>query len=356
MPKFLKKIMIKKYMHRCLELARMGLGNTYPNPLVGSVIVYKNQIIGEGYHTQAGKPHAEVNAINSVKDKSVLKESTLYVNLEPCSHHGRTPPCANLIVEHKIPKVVIGTIDTTAKVSGKGINILKQNGCEVIVNVLEKESREINKRFFTFHEKKRPYIILKWAQTIDGYIDIIRDASSPTQPTWISDEIARIHNHKWRAQEQSIIIGTNTVVNDNPKLNVRDWTGVHPLRLVIDKKLRIKEREIISGNLPRTVCFNEIENKYVNENLSFVKISFKKPIIVQILHFLFTNNIQSVIVEGGTTLLNSFIKEDLWDEARIFVANKSFKAGIKAPELNCKASTIEEIGNSRLIKKIRSDE
>ena len=339
-------------MHRCLELAKMGLGNTYPNPLVGSVIVYNDKIIGEGYHTQAGKPHAEVNAINSVKDKSLLKKSVLYVNLEPCAHYGRTPPCANLIVENKITKVVIGTIDTTAKVSGKGINILRENGCEVVINILEKECRDVNKRFFTFHEKKRPYIILKWAQSIDGYIDIIRDDSSPTQPTWISDEIARIYNHKWRAQEQSIIIGTNTVINDNPKLNVRDWTGTHPLRLVIDKKNRISDRDIISGNLPKTICFNETQNKYVNENLSFVKINFKNSIIVQILHNLYKLNIQSLIVEGGTTLLNSFIKENLWDEARIFVANKSFKAGIKAPEINCQASTIEKVGNSQLIHKL----
>ena len=336
-------------MHRCLQLAKMGLGNTYPNPLVGSVIVHKNKIIGEGYHTKAGKPHAEVNAINSVKDKKLLENSTLYVNLEPCSHFGKTPPCANLIVKHKIKKVVIGTIDTTAKVSGKGVEILKKGGCEVEIGVLQKESREINKRFFTFHEKKRPYIILKWAQTTDGYIDKIRKPNAPIQPNWIIDSVTRIFSHKWRAEEESIIVGTKTVENDNPKLNVRDWTGTHPLRLFIDKKNRTSGNILKSGKPPKTACFTENENKIVNKNLSFVKINFENQTLEHILHYLYINNIQSIIVEGGAKLLNSFIKEKLYDEARIFIGNNFYHAGTKAPKIIFSDEKISKIRNNKLI-------
>ena len=231
----------EKYLKRCIELAKQGLGNTYPNPLVGSVVVYNGNIIGEGYHKKCGEAHAEVNAVNSVKDKSLLCKSTLYVNLEPCSHIGRTPACSTMIIANKIPKVVIGSIDSFSKVSGKGVEMLKQAGIDAKVGILEKECRNLNKRFFTFHEKKRPYIILKWAQTKDGFIDIIRTNKNQTGE-WITNELSRALVHKWRSEESSIMVGTDTANMDNPRLDVREWTGKNPLRISIDRKLRLTKK------------------------------------------------------------------------------------------------------------------
>lgn len=321
-------------MLRCVELAKNALGNTYPNPIVGSVIVFNNKIIGEGYHTKAGEPHAEVNAINSVKDKSLLSKSTIYVSLEPCSHYGKTPPCAELIAEKKIPNVVIGTIDTTAKVSGKGIKILENAGCKVIVGVLEKECRELNKRFFTFHEKKRPYVILKWAQTLDNLIDLERTPDMPIQPNWITDETCRTIVHKWRSEEQAIMVGTNTVAKDNPKLDVRNWSGEDPVRVLIDRNLRLPLSSNIYDNSIPTICFTEKEIPFIKEKVHFIKINFNKEILAQILIELHKLNIQSIIIEGGAMLLNSFIKEKMWDEARIFYGNKFFGKGIVAPKIS----------------------
>jgi diaminohydroxyphosphoribosylaminopyrimidine deaminase/5-amino-6-(5-phosphoribosylamino)uracil reductase len=221
------------FMKRCLELASKAEGMTYPNPMVGSVIVHEGKIIGEGFHLKAGGPHAEVNAINSVSDKSKLKDSTLYVNLEPCSHFGKTPPCADLIIANSVPRVVIGTLDTSEKVSGQGLSRLKNAGCEVITGVLEKECRRLNRRFFTFHEKNRPYITLKWAQSADGYLDMIRTSDQNTGPNWITGNPERVLVHRWRAGEQAILVGAGTLRVDNPKLNVREWTGNNPLRLVL---------------------------------------------------------------------------------------------------------------------------
>ena len=228
-----------KFIRRCLDIAVKAEGSTAPNPMVGSVIVYKGKIIGEGYHRKYGEHHAEVNAINSVKDKSLLDKSTIYVSLEPCSHYGKTPPCASLIVSMGIPNVVIGTKDTASHVSGKGIKILKDAGCNVTLGVLEKECKELNKRFFTFHEKNRPYIILKWAQTKDGFIDVIRNEVSPAQPTWITNNLSKALVHKWRSEEQSILIGTNTARIDNPSLTTRNWKGKNPLRIVLDRTLEL---------------------------------------------------------------------------------------------------------------------
>jgi len=323
----------EKYMQRCLHLASNGLGNTYPNPLVGSVIVYNDKIIGEGYHTKAGTNHAEINAINNVKDKSLLKKSTLYVNLEPCSHYGKTPPCSKKIADIGIPNVIIGTIDTTDKVSGKGIKIMKQAGVNVIIGVLEQECKQINKRFFTFHEKQRPYVILKWAQTADGFIDKKRDNKSVKEPTWITGEHEKTLVHKWRSHEQAIMIGKNTAYFDNPELTTRNWHGENPLRIVVDNKLQLVKNLKIFNNTVNTVVFNCVEDKIHSETLKFIKISSKKSLVEQVFSYLYNQNIQSLIVEGGQILLQSFITENLWDEAKIFVGNHFFNDGIKSPKL-----------------------
>ena len=339
----------EKYMKRCLDLAKNGLGNTYPNPLVGSVIVYKDKIIGEGYHTKSGENHAEINAINSVKDKSLLKKSTLYVNLEPCSHYGKTPPCAKRIADLQIPRVVIGTLDTTDKVSGKGVKILKEAGVEVKVNVLRNESRELNKRFFTFHEKKRPYVILKWAQTADGFIDIKRTKDSPIEPNWITGKIERTLVHKWRAEEQSIVVGTNTVAKDNPSLTTRNWYGKNPVRLFIDKKLQIENDFYLLDKSVKTVCFNNIKENINDENMQFVKFNISKNSFYQILDYLYKANLQSIIVEGGQKLLQSVIDTNIWDEARIFIGDVQFINGVKSPEISCKIDKTKVFKNSKLI-------
>ena len=336
-------------MQRCLELAKKGLGNTYPNPLVGSVIVCDDKIIGEGYHTKAGEPHAEINAINSVKNKDLLKKSTLYVNLEPCSHYGKTPPCAKKIVDFKIPRVVIGTIDTTAKVSGKGIGILQNAEIEVKINVLKEKSRELNKRFLTFHEKNRPYIILKWAQSADGFIDIIRNENTPIEPNWITGKLERTLVHKWRAEEQSILVATNTVKKDNPSLTTRNWHGKNPLRLFIDKKGTINKKYNLFDNNAITICFNEEFDKTENKNISFVKINNTENYFENILSYLRKINIQSIIIEGGQTLLQSIIDNDLWDEAKIFIGNKYFITGILAPKINFEKYKTHKFDNSTLL-------
>jgi diaminohydroxyphosphoribosylaminopyrimidine deaminase/5-amino-6-(5-phosphoribosylamino)uracil reductase len=336
-----------KYMKRCLELAEIGLGNTYSNPMVGSVIVHNDKIIGEGFHHKAGEAHAEVNAIKSVKDKALLKESTLYVNLEPCAHFGKTPPCSLLIKEMGIPKVVIGCTDTFSEVSGKGIQILKDAGVDVVVGILEEESRELNKRFFTFHEKKRPYIILKWAQTIDGFIDINREQSDYGQPTWITNKIAKKLVHKWRSEEQAILVGTNTAIKDNPSLTVREWDGKDPLRLLIDQQNRVPRSHHILNDQIKTVVFTQNDLPGGNKT-TFVPIDFEKDVISQILAYLYQQNIQSVIIEGGREVLLSFIQANIWDEARVFIGNKWFKSGVKSPELRMEPIQADEIGNSKL--------
>lgn len=328
-------------MQRCLELAKNGFGKTYPNPMVGSVIVYMNKIIGEGWHQKSGEPHAEVNAINSVKDKSLLPKSTLYVNLEPCSHYGKTPPCADLIVKMKIKNVVIGTIDFNSEVHGKGILHLQKNGCNVTVGILEKDCHDLNIRFFTFHQKKRPYIILKWAETKNGFIfpkynHFIEYKNKETDknnlnPIWISNEYSLQLVHKWRTEEQAILVGTTTVLNDNPRLNAREFEGESPLRIVIDRELKIPEDFNFFDSSVSTLVFTENNNFKQKENLVFQIIDFSENVVRQICEVLHQKNIQSVIVEGGTKTLQSFIDENLWDEARVFVGEINFEDGIKAP-------------------------
>lgn len=320
------------YIKRCIELAQNGLGTTYSNPLVGSVIVHNGIIIGEGWHRKAGEPHAEVIAINSVKDKSLLKKSTIYVSLEPCSHFGKTPPCADLIIEHKIPKVVIGTIDPFAKVCGNGITKLKNAGVDVQVGFLKTECTELNKRFFTFHQKKRPYIILKWAQTQNGFIAPWQ--KKEVKPVWISNTFSRQLTHKWRAEEQAIMVGTNTVLQDNPKLDVRNWTGENPIRIVIDKTLKIPSDFSVYDKSVKTIFITEKKQLSTHENLLFETIDFNKNVCIEILKALYKHQIQSVIIEGGKILLESFIQNNLWDEARIFTSDLVFENGIKAPEFN----------------------
>lgn len=343
----------EKFMQRCIDIARLGLGNVAPNPMVGSVVVYNGKIIGEGYHKKAGEPHAEVNAIRSVKDKNLLTKSTLYVNLEPCAHYGKTPPCANLIATLKIPNVIIGTIDTAAHVSGKGIQILKEAGCNVVVGVMESESRELNKRFFTFHEKRRSYIILKWAQTKDGFIDVIRNSRSSVEPTWITNEYAKTLVHKWRSEEQSILIGTNTALADNPSLTTRLWKGTSPVRIVFDRKLRLPPNLHVFDDKAKTIVIADESTdsgkmKFLNKNIGIKFVNYKKDFYSQLFQILMNDEIQSIIIEGGEQVLNSFIENDLWDEARIFYGEKVFKKGIKAPHLEQEILYNDYLGHSKL--------
>ena len=328
----------EKYINRCIELAKNGLGATYPNPLVGSVIVHNNKIIGEGWHQKAGEPHAEVNAINAVKNKDLLKDSTIYVNLEPCSHHGKTPPCSDLIVRSKIPNVVIGAIDTNSLVSGKGIEHLVKNGCNVEVGILEKECLELNKRFYTFHNKKRPYIILKWAETKDGFIDIDRIVCTieEAKSTLISNKYSRQLVHQYRAEEQAILIGTETAIKDNPKLDVRNMCGSNPIRIVLDKTLRIPISYHLFDGSVKTIVFvdstTKVSQPYLNIPTIFIEtINFDAFVIDQLLQVLYNYEIQSVIIEGGKQLLDSFIAQNYWDEARVFVGSSNLTMGVKAP-------------------------
>ncbi len=325
-------------MQRCIDLAKNGLGTTYPNPLVGSVLVYNQSIIGEGWHYKAGEPHAEVNAINSVANKELLKDATIYVSLEPCSHFGKTPPCADLIIETGIKTVVIGSTDPNPRVAGTGIKKLIEAGCAVTIGVLEDECINLNKRFFTFHNKKRPYVILKWAQTKDGFIAPAE--TSPTskniteqKPVWITSRYSRQRTHKLRAEEQAILVGTNTVLKDNPSLTTRDWKGSSPTRIIIDRSLKIPlEASVLDGKIP-TIIITE-KQKEASENKCYEVIDFHKNIVQQICSVLHKHNLQSVIIEGGAMTINTFITENLWDEAYIFTGNSIFKNGLKAPSFS----------------------
>ena len=340
----------EKYIRRCIELARNGFGSTYPNPMVGSVIVYQDKIIGEGWHKKAGEPHAEVNAVRSVKDKSLLKNATIYVSLEPCSHFGKTPPCCDLIIENEIPNVVVGTVDPNEKVAGNGIKKLVAAGVNVTVGVLEDECNELNKRFFTFHQKKRPYIILKWAESQDGFLAPEKEMNQERKPVWITNQYSRQLVHKWRSEEQAIFTGTQTVIDDNPKLNVRDWAGNNPVRVVLDQNNRIAKDSFIFDDTVKTIVFTKSETNSATENTSFESIDFSQNIISQILNVLHQNQIQSVIIEGGLQTLQSFINEDIWDEARIFIGKTSFGKGTKAPVLLKKNATKNFIQEDELIQ------
>lgn len=329
----------EKYIKRCIKLAQNGFGTTYPNPMVGSVVVYEDQIIGEGWHRKAGEPHAEVNAIQSVKDKSLLKKATIYVSLEPCSHFGKTPPCCDLIIEHKIPNVVVGTVDPNEKVAGNGIKKIIASGANVIVGVLENECNELNKRFFTFHQKKRPYIILKWAESEDGFLSPEKEINQDRKPFWITNQYSRQLVHKWRSEEQAILVGTQTVIEDNPKLNTRDWSGNNPVRVVLDQNNRISKDSFIFDGSVKTIVFTRSETNGSTENTNFEIIDFNQDIIPQVLTVLYQYQIQSIIIEGGLQTLQSFIDENIWDEARIFIGKSIFRKGTKAPVIQKKNLT-----------------
>ncbi|MFT6828147.1 MAG: diaminohydroxyphosphoribosylaminopyrimidine deaminase [Roseivirga sp.] len=315
-----------KYMERALQLAEQGRGRVSPNPMVGCVIVHDHKIIGEGYHQQYGGPHAEVNAINAVQNPDLLTESTCYVSLEPCAHHGKTPPCVDLLVAKGVKRVIIAAMDSNPLVGGKGIEKLRNAGIEVVTGVLEKEARDLNVRFFTMIEKQRPYIILKWAQTADGFV-----ARKNFDSKWISSEQSRMMVHQWRAEEDAILVGTNTAEYDNPQLNVRDWAGKSPLRLVIDKALRLPQSlNLFDGTLP-TVVYN-LESNEERENLSLVELP-ENQFLESLLSDLHQRKIQSLFVEGGSQLLNSFLDLGLWDEARVFESETTFGEGIAAPKI-----------------------
>lgn len=321
----------EKYMQRCFELASKGICYAAPNPMVGAVIVHNGQIIGEGYHQKHGEAHAEPNAIRSVKNQDLLKESTLYVNLEPCSHFGKTPPCASLIIEKKIPRVVICNVDPYPEVAGRGIKMMQEAGLEVIAGILQAEGRELNKRFFTFHEKKRPYIILKWAQSADGFIDKLRYDNTQA-PYVFSNQLTQVKNHCTRTQEAAILVGTNTVLLDNPQLTNRLCEGENPLRIAIDREGKIPSNyNILDGKVPTLIfCEKERANKY---NLEFIQIDFSKDLIQTILDELYKRSKISLIVEGGSKLHNSFLQKNIWDEARAEVAPVYLKSGVKAPQI-----------------------
>jgi diaminohydroxyphosphoribosylaminopyrimidine deaminase/5-amino-6-(5-phosphoribosylamino)uracil reductase len=329
-----------QYMRRALELAEWGRGYVSPNPMVGCVIVHENKIIGEGWHKEYGGPHAEVHAVNSVENQALLSESTVYVTLEPCAHWGKTPPCANLLVEKKVKKVIIAASDSNPLVGGKGIEIVRNGGIEVETGILEKEARWQNRRFFTQIEKQRPYVILKWAQTQDGFV-----ARENYDSKWISNPQSRQLVHKWRAEEDAILVGKNTAAYDNPRLDVRDWVGKNPVRVVLDSKLELpKELNLFDQSVP-TLIFNAVKNE-TKENLEWIQLSEISP--ETILKELHSRKIQSLIVEGGTQVLHHFFETGLWDEARVFTAPIVFERGISAPTLNQNSSETLSIGTDRL--------
>ncbi|MBK6265192.1 bifunctional diaminohydroxyphosphoribosylaminopyrimidine deaminase/5-amino-6-(5-phosphoribosylamino)uracil reductase RibD [Marivirga sp. S37H4] len=316
----------EQFMGRALQLAQNGKATVSPNPMVGCVIVHEGKIIGEGWHQKAGEPHAEVLAIQSVKDPALLSQSTVYVTLEPCAHFGKTPPCAHLLVDKKVKKVVIGCTDPNPLVSGKGIRILKNEGIEVVQDVLEKECIQLNHTFFTAIGKGRPYIILKWAQTADGYI-----ARANFDAKWISSVLSRQLVHKWRSECDAILVGKNTVKYDNPQLNTREWGGKDPIRLVIDHHCQLPNNlHVFDGSVP-TFIFNMKEEKE-KTNTRWVKLN-EQNFIQEMLNFLQTLKIQSILIEGGANTLQQFIDAQLWDEARVFISPNKFGEGIKVPEL-----------------------
>jgi len=347
-------------MQRCLQLAQLGQGSVAPNPMVGAVLVHNNRIIGEGYHQQYGGPHAEVHCLNSVKlhDVHLIEQSTIYVSLEPCAHFGKTPPCAHLIIDKKIPKVVVGCRDPFAEVNGKGIEKLQAAGVEVTTGVLEKECRELNKRFFTFHTQHRPYIVLKWAQTADGKIAAQPLAKAKgweneqqQERLFISNAYTNRMVHQWRSEEMAILVGTNTALYDDPELSTRLWPGSHPIRLVVDKHLRLpKKLKLFNGDIP-TIVFNMQLHTLPFEKISvldirargvsYYQVAEDTSLVHQITQALYQLNIQSVLIEGGAQLLQSFINEDLWDEARI-ITNEQLMMGDGLPAPVLKNGTLQK--------------
>jgi diaminohydroxyphosphoribosylaminopyrimidine deaminase/5-amino-6-(5-phosphoribosylamino)uracil reductase len=319
-------------MRRCFELARKGLGLTNTNPLVGCVIVHNDRIVGEGYHHEFGGPHAEVNAFRSVKDSSIFPEATMYCNLEPCAHHGKTPPCSMLIVQKGIRRVVISNLDPFPSVNGKGVKQMEDAGIQVESDCLAEEGYYLNRRFFIYQKKRRPYVVLKWAQTIDGFIDLEREPGDPVGTNWITGEVCRTLVHKWRSEEAAILVGTNTVMSDNPRLNVRRWSGDNPVRITLDRKGRLSGSSNILDGKQDTIVFAGIPGQYSGKTRSIqVDPSYE---LEDLLEELFDQQIISILVEGGAQLLESFLKSGLWDEARVFTGKMSFSQGVNAPELH----------------------
>lgn len=314
------------FMQRCLELAALGAGHVAPNPMVGAVLVHQGRIIGEGFHQQYGQPHAEVNCINSVKeeDRTLISQSVMYVSLEPCAHFGKTPPCADLLIKHKVPRVVVGCRDPFPEVDGKGIEKMRASGIDVIVGVCEADARALNKRFFTYHTAFRPYVTLKWAQTADGFI-----AGIPGERLLISSALTNRFVHRWRSEEAGILVGTNTALQDNPQLNVRLWTGPDPVRLVIDLDLRLPDTLQLFKGGANTIVFNASKNAE-ELGIRYVQVNRKQDLVPQILQSLYQLRINSVLVEGGAVLLQSFIDAGYWDEARI-ITNTTLTAGTGLP-------------------------
>ncbi|MFT6211109.1 MAG: diaminohydroxyphosphoribosylaminopyrimidine deaminase [Bacteroidia bacterium] len=333
-------------MLRALELAQLGLGSVAPNPSVGCVIAHKNQIIGEGYTSPYGGNHAEVNAINSVKDQSLLPNSTLYVTLEPCAHFGKTPPCANFIVEKKIKRVVIACLDPFAQVNGLGIKRLIEAGIDVKLGMLESEAQELNRRFLTFHQKKRPYIILKWAETADGFVDRMRTDSSEASLK-ITCEASNILVHKWRSEEAAIMVGKNTSCLDNPSLTTRKYKGKNPTRILLDRKLEIPTDFKIFNNEAETLIFSESKNLEAlhGETILVESVSDLQAILTE----MYKRDIQSVIVEGGPTLHSSFYEAQIWDEIRRFISPTTIENGVKAHQLSVSPEFETKVGNDRLL-------
>lgn len=339
-------------MSRCIQLAANGLGQTYPNPMVGCVIVHQDRIIAEGWHRRAGGPHAEAEALNRVENPELLKDSTLYVSLEPCSHFGKTPPCSDRIIASGVKNVVIGTMDPFAAVAGRGIRKLIEAGCQVKVGILEDDCRMLNRRFFTFHQKKRPYIILKWAQSQDGYIAPEAKERNSREPVWISNSFSKQLVHKWRSEEQGILVGTRTVLADNPKLDTREWTGNNPVRIVLDPKERIPEdSHVFNGKIktirivgsPMSKPQAEPHPHYITE-----RIDYSTQVPVQIASILYNHGIQSVIVEGGAITLKSFISSGLWDEARIFTGSLDLDGGVPAPKILGRTGSVRRLQQDNL--------
>lgn len=356
------------YMQRCLELAKNALREAMPNPSVGAVLVHEGIIIGEGHTSPYGGPHGEVNCINSVRkqDRHLIPSATLYVSLEPCSHFGKTPPCSDLIIRNGIKKIVIGTIDPHLEVAGNGIRKLEEAGCEVIVGVLEKECRHLNKRFFTFHEKKRPYVILKWAESTDGFLsplrpinpaewpqpqedEVIQENIEDKKPVWITGPYSRQLVHKWRSEEMAILVGTQTVLDDNPQLDVRDWTGPNPVRIVLDRSGKISGSYYVKNQKIKTIVLTEKNDLPNLENLQYENAAFDEYLPSAILEVLYRHNLLSVIIEGGRRTLQTFIDAGLWDEARVFRGVAALTDGTPAPQMACLPVERKAVANDELL-------
>jgi diaminohydroxyphosphoribosylaminopyrimidine deaminase/5-amino-6-(5-phosphoribosylamino)uracil reductase len=318
------------YMRRCLELAAKAEGFTSPNPMVGAVVVHNGLIIGEGYHLRAGTPHAEVHALNAVKDRSLLPASTLYASLEPCSHYGRTPPCADLIISSGIRRVVVGTVDTSLKVSGRGIARLREAGVEVVTGVAEEECRHINRRFFSWHERQRPWVVLKWARSTDGFIDLVRQPGDTAEPHWITGTTERILVHRWRAAEDAILAGGGTIRADNPSLDVRLWQGKNPLRVIVSRTGAMDPRSKVFDGSVDTLLFT-CNGKVILPGTETIKLGDNQYFIEEVIKTLHARGVQSLFVEGGAFIIRHFIETGLWDEARRFTGVMRFGSGLPDP-------------------------